>query len=65
MNLITLVNIDVDKKSSSEYRKYQKLKDAQYIPYTIIVDPRGQVVWKKVGAMSADELARETRKHVK
>lgn len=64
-NLITVVNIDLEKKSTPEYKKYMKLMDSRGIPYTIIIGPDGKVVSKMVGGRSSEELAKETRKVVK
>jgi hypothetical protein len=63
--MITVVEIDMDQSSSPEFLKYQKLMDSDGIPYTIVLNPKGEVVFKQVGVMRADELASVTKKLVK
>lgn len=64
-SMIPLVNINVDRKSDPNYIKYSKLMTSRSIPFTIIVNPKGEVATKKVGYMDQKELVEMTRKTVK
>ncbi len=64
-NLIKVVNINVDQKSTPDYKKYISYKTERGIPFTVILNPKGEVVYKALGGVDSATLTRETVKHVR
>ena len=58
---VNLVKINVDQKSTPEFKKYEAIiSGVQAIPTTLWLDQNGKVIDSKVGGMSAEELTRQT-----
>lgn len=58
---LSVIDIDLDQKSSANYKKYIDKMTAPGIPYTIIVNPKGEVIYSAVGYRTSAELVSQTK----
>ncbi len=58
---LNVVNIDLDQKSSPSYKKYIDKMTATGIPYTVIINPKGEVIYSAIGYKTSAELVTETK----
>lgn len=64
-NQYNLIQIDVDKKSSTEYRQNMKHFEGRSIPYFAVLDKNGKKVHGWAGGVSSAELTKRVSQYAK
>lgn len=62
---IPVIELNVDQRETSDFKKYADKMTSRSIPFTILVDAKGTVVHKISGYRTSSELVKETQKFVK
>jgi hypothetical protein len=62
---ISIVTIDIDQKSSPDYLKYKSKMTSRSIPFSVLLDSKGEVVHQISGFRTSADLQKETKKFIK
>lgn len=62
---IPLVEVDLDQQSSPEFRKYSSKMTSRSIPFTVLLDAKGNVLLQIAGYKTASELVQATQPYLK
>jgi thioredoxin-related protein len=62
---IPVVEVDLDLQSSPEYRKYSSKMTSRSIPFTVLLDAKGDAILQLTGYQSSGDLVKATQKYLK